>query len=176
MFGLWDCRTHAGGMMYDPDATRFFESASERTIRAGANFRQAVEIMGYVVRLKTSPTRHETAHERRPEGIQSGTPLEPCGSSCAKKGVSLRGGCARRRQVASTRWRSGHGPNLGATSADRLCRRKMGWRGSTPVVCGQTNPWPASADSLTAKSVQTVVHSWSEKKRTRKGRGSLSSP
>lgn len=35
MFGLWDCHAHAGGMMYDPDASGFFEGAPERTIRAG---------------------------------------------------------------------------------------------------------------------------------------------
>lgn len=44
MFGLWDCHAHAGGLMYDPDATGYFEGAPDRTIRAGVNFRQAVEM------------------------------------------------------------------------------------------------------------------------------------
>ena len=44
MFGLWDCHAHAGGLMYDPDGTGYFESAPDRTIRAGENFRQAVEM------------------------------------------------------------------------------------------------------------------------------------
>lgn len=44
MFGLWDCHAHAGGLMYDPDATGYFEAAPDRTIRAGQNFRQAVEM------------------------------------------------------------------------------------------------------------------------------------
>ncbi|MCY4621778.1 MAG: amidohydrolase family protein [bacterium] len=44
MFGLWDCHAHAGGLMYDPDATGYFEGAPDRTIRAGENFRQAVEM------------------------------------------------------------------------------------------------------------------------------------
>lgn len=44
MFGLWDCHAHAGGLMYDPDATGYFEGASDRTIRAGVNFRHAVEM------------------------------------------------------------------------------------------------------------------------------------
>ena len=44
MFGLWDCHAHAGGLMYDPDATGYFEAAPDRTIRAGENFRQAVEM------------------------------------------------------------------------------------------------------------------------------------
>lgn len=46
MFGLWDCHAHAGGLMYDPDATGYFEAAPDRTIRAGQNFRRAVE-MGF---------------------------------------------------------------------------------------------------------------------------------
>ena len=44
MFGLWDCHAHAGGLMYDPDARGYFEAAPERTIRAGENFRAAVEM------------------------------------------------------------------------------------------------------------------------------------
>ena len=44
MFGLWDCHAHAGGLMYDPDAAGYFEGAPDRTIRAGQNFRQAVEM------------------------------------------------------------------------------------------------------------------------------------
>ena len=44
MFGLWDCHVHAGGMMYDPDARGFFEGVPERTIRAGENFREAVNM------------------------------------------------------------------------------------------------------------------------------------
>lgn len=44
MFGLWDCHAHAGGMMYDPDASGFFEGLPERTIRAGENFAQAAQM------------------------------------------------------------------------------------------------------------------------------------
>ncbi len=44
MFGLWDCHAHAGGLMYDLDASGYFEAAPDRTIRAGENFRQAVEM------------------------------------------------------------------------------------------------------------------------------------
>lgn len=44
MFGLWDCHAHAGGLMYDPDARGFFEGVPERTIRAGENFRQAMNM------------------------------------------------------------------------------------------------------------------------------------
>jgi imidazolonepropionase-like amidohydrolase len=44
MFGLWDCHTHPGGLMYDPPATGYFEGPASRTIRAGINFQQAVEM------------------------------------------------------------------------------------------------------------------------------------
>ena len=38
MYGMWDCHSHAGGMMYDPYAVGYFESVADRTIRAGENF------------------------------------------------------------------------------------------------------------------------------------------
>lgn len=44
MFGLWDCHSHAGGMMYDPVAAGYFESVADRTIRAGENFIQAASM------------------------------------------------------------------------------------------------------------------------------------
>jgi imidazolonepropionase-like amidohydrolase len=44
MFGLWDCHTHPGGMMYDPDALGYFEAAPDRTIRAGENLQQAASM------------------------------------------------------------------------------------------------------------------------------------
>ena len=44
LFGLWDCHTHPGGMMYDPDATGYFEAAPDRTIRAGENLQQAARM------------------------------------------------------------------------------------------------------------------------------------
>lgn len=44
MFGLWDCHAHPGGLMYDPDATGYFEGAPDRTIRAGANLQAAARM------------------------------------------------------------------------------------------------------------------------------------
>ncbi len=41
LFGLWDCHAHVGSLMYDPGASGYFESASQRTIRAGENMREA---------------------------------------------------------------------------------------------------------------------------------------
>lgn len=44
LFGLWDCHTHPGGLMYDLDGTGYFEGAPDRTIRAGQNLQQAVRM------------------------------------------------------------------------------------------------------------------------------------
>ena len=44
LFGLWDCHTHPGGLMYDLDATGYFEAAPARTIRAGENLQQAARM------------------------------------------------------------------------------------------------------------------------------------
>jgi imidazolonepropionase-like amidohydrolase len=44
LFGLWDCHTHPGGMMYDPDAAGYFEAVPDRTIRAGENLQQAARM------------------------------------------------------------------------------------------------------------------------------------
>lgn len=41
LFGLWDCHTHPGGLMYDPAGTGYTEGAPARTIRAGNNLLQA---------------------------------------------------------------------------------------------------------------------------------------
>lgn len=44
LFGLWDSHAHPGGLMYDPDATGYFEAAPDRTIRAGENLLQAARM------------------------------------------------------------------------------------------------------------------------------------
>ncbi|MYI56014.1 MAG: hypothetical protein F4062_03125, partial [Acidimicrobiia bacterium] len=42
MYGLWDCHSHPGGLMYDNAGVGFFEGLPDRTIRAGENFAGAV--------------------------------------------------------------------------------------------------------------------------------------
>ena len=42
MYGLWDCHSHPGGLMYDNAGVGFFEGVPDRTIRAGENFAGAV--------------------------------------------------------------------------------------------------------------------------------------
>ena len=44
LYGLWDAHAHPGGLMYDPDATGYFEAAPDRTIRAGENLQQAARM------------------------------------------------------------------------------------------------------------------------------------
>lgn len=44
LFGLWDCHSHPGGLMYDPDGTGYFEGIADRTIRGGENLQQAVRM------------------------------------------------------------------------------------------------------------------------------------
>jgi imidazolonepropionase-like amidohydrolase len=42
MFGLWDCHSHPGSLMYDPKNEGYFENVASRTIRAGENLMEAL--------------------------------------------------------------------------------------------------------------------------------------
>lgn len=42
MFGLWDCHSHPGSLMYDPKNEGYFENPARRTIRAGENLMDAL--------------------------------------------------------------------------------------------------------------------------------------
>jgi imidazolonepropionase-like amidohydrolase len=42
MFGLWDCHSHPGSLMYDPQNEGYFENPARRTIRAGENMIDAL--------------------------------------------------------------------------------------------------------------------------------------
>lgn len=42
MFGLWDCHSHPGSLMYDPKNEGYFENAAKRTIRAGETLMDAL--------------------------------------------------------------------------------------------------------------------------------------
>jgi imidazolonepropionase-like amidohydrolase len=43
MFGLWDCHSHPGSLMYDPKNEGYFENPAKRTIRAGENLMDALK-------------------------------------------------------------------------------------------------------------------------------------
>jgi imidazolonepropionase-like amidohydrolase len=42
IFGLWDCHSHPGSLMYDPKNEGYFENLARRTIRAGENLMDAL--------------------------------------------------------------------------------------------------------------------------------------
>ena len=88
MFGLWDCHAHAGGLMYDPDATGYFEGAPDRTIRAGENFRQAAEMGVTGVRCVDEADDLDLAWGR---AYASGTTLGPRVTG-AGRGIRTTGG------------------------------------------------------------------------------------
>ncbi|MXZ67777.1 MAG: amidohydrolase family protein [Acidimicrobiia bacterium] len=88
MFGLWECHAHAGGLMYDPDASGYFEAAPARTIRAGENFRQAAEMGITGVRCVDEPDDVDLAWGR---AYAAGTTLGPRVTG-AGRGIRTTGG------------------------------------------------------------------------------------
>ncbi|MYB44666.1 MAG: amidohydrolase family protein [Acidimicrobiia bacterium] len=88
MFGLWECHAHAGGLMYDPDASGYFEAAPDRTIRAGENFRQAAEMGITGVRCVDEPDDVDLAWGR---AYAAGTTLGPRVTG-AGRGIRTTGG------------------------------------------------------------------------------------
>lgn len=74
LFGLWDCHTHPGGMMYDPDATGYFEAAPDRTIRAGENLQQAARMGVTGTRAVDEANEIDLAWGR---AFAAGTPVGP---------------------------------------------------------------------------------------------------
>ena len=88
MFGLWDSHAHAGGLMYDPDATGYFEAVPDRTIRAGESFREAVEMGVTGVRCVDVPDDLDLAWGR---AYAAGTSLGPRVTG-AGRGIRTTGG------------------------------------------------------------------------------------
>lgn len=74
MFGLWDCHAHPGGLMYDPDATGYFEAAPDRTIRAGENLQQAARMGVTGIRAVSEADEIDLAWSR---AYAAGTPAGP---------------------------------------------------------------------------------------------------
>ncbi len=74
LFGLWDCHAHPGGLMYDPDATGYFEEAPQRTIRAGENLRRAAAMGITGVRAVGEADEIDLAWSR---AFASGVPFGP---------------------------------------------------------------------------------------------------
>ncbi len=74
LYGLWDCHTHPGGLMYDPDATGYFEPAPDRTIRAGENCQQAARMGITGIRAVDEPDEIDLAWSK---AYAAGTPAGP---------------------------------------------------------------------------------------------------
>lgn len=74
LFGLWDCHAHPGGLMYDPDATGYFEAAPDRTIRAGENLQEAARMGVTGIRAVSEADEIDLAWSR---AYAAGTPAGP---------------------------------------------------------------------------------------------------
>ena len=85
--------------MYDPDAAGYFEGAPDRTIRAGQNFRQAVEMGVTGVRCVDEADDLDLAWGR---AYQAGVFLGPRVVG-AGRGIRTTGGHGDRFSPASTR-------------------------------------------------------------------------
>jgi imidazolonepropionase-like amidohydrolase len=127
MFGLWDCHTHPGGLMYDPPATGYFEGPAERTIRAGANFRQAVEAGITGVRAVGEASGIDIAWSK---AYRSGTVLGPR-VICAGRSIGTTGG----HGTAHPREYVGVQPRIVADGEDEMRRavRSLVEQGATWV-------------------------------------------
>lgn len=123
MFGLWDCHAHAGGKMYDPDASGFFEGVPERTIRAGENFVGAAEMGVTGVRCVDDADELDLAWGR---AFAAGSSLGPRVHG-AGRGIRTTGGHGTSYPRANTQLRAEHivdGPTA------------MGWAVRTQVERG----------------------------------------
>ena len=88
MFGLWDCHSHPGGLMYDLSAQGFFEGPAEFAVRAGANLLEAATYGVTGVRAVAEASRVDIAWAKAfAEGKYLGPRL-----LCAGAGIRTTGG------------------------------------------------------------------------------------
>jgi imidazolonepropionase-like amidohydrolase len=126
MFGLWDCHAHAGGMMYDPDASGFFEGVPERTIRAGENLAEASRMGITGVRCLDDADEIDIAWRR---AFAAGTTLGPRVHG-AGRGIRTTGGHGTSYPRIHTQLRAEHivdGPTAMARAVRTLVERGGQW-------------------------------------------------
>lgn len=126
MFGLWDCHAHAGGMMYDPDASGFFEDVPDRTIRAGENFAEAARMGITGVRCLDDADELDVAWRR---AFASGTTLGPRVHG-AGRGIRTTGGHGTSYPRIHTQLRAEHivdGPTAMARAVRSQVERGAQW-------------------------------------------------
>lgn len=88
MFGLWDCHSHPGGLMYDITAQGYFEGPAEWAVRAGANLLEAATYGVTGVRAVAEASRVDIAWAK---ALSEGKYLGPR-LLCAGAGIRTTGG------------------------------------------------------------------------------------
>ena len=126
MFGLWDCHTHVGGLMYDPSAQGYFEAPAARTIRAGVNIAQAARMGVTGVRAVGECDDIDLALSRAYEaGVPPGPRLR--GAGCALKTTGGHGVAYPREYVRMRGSLTVDGPAEAARAVRRQVSRGAHW-------------------------------------------------
>ena len=126
MFGLWDCHTHVGGLMYDPSAQGYFEAPAARTIRAGVNLAQAARMGITGVRAVGECDDIDLALSRAYEaGVPPGPRLR--GAGCALKTTGGHGVAYPREYVRMRGSLTVDGPAEAARAVRRQVSRGAHW-------------------------------------------------
>ena len=126
LFGLWDCHTHVGGLMYDPSAQGYFEAPAARTIRAGVNLAQAARMGITGVRAVGECDDIDLALSRAYEaGVPPGPRLR--GAGCALKTTGGHGVAYPREYVRMRGSLTVDGPAEAARAVRRQVSRGAHW-------------------------------------------------
>lgn len=88
MFGIWDCHSHPGSLMYDPTAQSYFEGPAEWAVRAGSNLLEAVAQGVTGIRTVAEANRVDLAWA---SAFKSGKYLGPR-MRCSGAGIRTTGG------------------------------------------------------------------------------------
>lgn len=126
MFGLWDCHSHPGGLMYDNAGVGFFEGLPDRTIRAGENFAGAVAAGVTGVRCLSEGDELDLAWGR---AYAAGTSLGPrvVGAGRALRTTAGHGTCFPRYYTRMSLELTCDGPDDMARAVRRQLERGAQW-------------------------------------------------
>ncbi|MXZ30631.1 MAG: amidohydrolase family protein [Acidimicrobiia bacterium] len=126
MFGLWDCHSHPGGLMYDNAGVGFFEGLADRTIRAGENFAGAVTAGVTGVRCLDEADELDLAWGR---AYAAGTSLGPrvTGAGRALRTTAGHGTCYPRHYTGMNMELVCDGPDAMAKAVRRQLERGAQW-------------------------------------------------
>ncbi len=156
MFGLWDCHAHAGGKMYDPDASGFFEGLPERTIRAGENLKGAARMGITGIRCVDDAEELDLAWGR---AFAAGTPPGPRVVG-AGRGIRTTGGHGTAYPRVHTQMEAEHvvdGPTAMARAVRELVERGAQWI-KIMLTGGLASPHEtADAGQFTSAELETLM-------------------